>query len=205
MDDGTKPLSREVLSQAFEVMGRYLSERSILGEIAVYGGSAIMLQFDWRRTTHAVVAVVLHADELGADAPSSARHEVVGDAVGYAALALDLGKDWLNRAVDAFTADAETEAHLIPYGAYPSAGPAGLRVQIARPEYLCAMKLAALKRTGVANKDFDDALRLAIAVGVEDEEGLRELYAGFFPDDTLDPIAEERIPGLAAALKASVP
>lgn len=205
MPADAKPLTREDLSRAFEIMGRYLSERSILGEIAVYGGSAIMLQFDWRRSTHDVDAVVLHADEIAVPPVSLTRHEVVGDAVGYAGAALGLDDGWLNRAVDGFTAHDEGETHLMPFGAYPADGPTGLRVSLARPEYLCAMKLAAMKRQDVGNKDFDDALRLALSIGIEDEAGLRGLYEGFFPDDELDPLAEERLPELAAAIGASRP
>jgi len=206
MNGDAKPLSRETLSRAFDLMGRYLGERSILCELAVYGGSALMLQFDWRRTTEDVDAVVLHADEVGSRYPSLARHGVVGDAVGYASVALDLDREWLNRAVDAFTAHEEArDTHFVPFGSYPRGAPTGLRVLLARPEYLCAMKLAALKRTDVGDKDFGDAVRLAGEVGIGDEAGLKALYAGFFPEDDLDPIAEERLSEVTAALVGRVP
>jgi hypothetical protein len=45
-----KQLDREVIEEAFRIMGQYLLDRKALGEIAIYGGSAILLQFDWRRT-----------------------------------------------------------------------------------------------------------------------------------------------------------
>jgi hypothetical protein len=47
-------VDRETVVDAFDVMGRYLRERNLLGEIAVYGGTAIMLQFRWRTATEDV-------------------------------------------------------------------------------------------------------------------------------------------------------
>ena len=45
-------LDFEIVVNAFDVMGRYLrDERSLVGEIAVYGGTAILLQFPWRKMT----------------------------------------------------------------------------------------------------------------------------------------------------------
>jgi len=50
-------------------MGQYLLERNVFGEIALYGGSAILFQFDWRRTSEDVDARVIsdgrHAVNLG--------------------------------------------------------------------------------------------------------------------------------------------
>ena len=45
-------LDFETIVDAFDVMGRYLrDELSQVGEIAVYGGTAILLQFPWRKMT----------------------------------------------------------------------------------------------------------------------------------------------------------
>src|SRR5215831_11880311 len=41
---------------AFRIMGQYLLDRHVLGEIAIYRGSAILFQFDWRRTSEDVDA-----------------------------------------------------------------------------------------------------------------------------------------------------
>ncbi|MFK5596153.1 hypothetical protein ACFZ8E_03985 [Methylobacterium sp. HMF5984] len=148
---------------------------------------------------------MLHADAVGERNPSFARHGVAKDASYYASLALGLKEDWLNRAVDAFTARDEEVERFVPFGSYPSDGPTGLRVFLVRLEYLCAMKLAALKRTDVGDKDYDDALKLAMLTGVRDEEGLRTLYGGFFPEDALAPNAEERLRELVADLAGYTP
>jgi hypothetical protein len=49
-------LTDQVIRRAFSIMGEFLRDRKTVGEIAVYGGSAILLQFDWRTTTHDVVS-----------------------------------------------------------------------------------------------------------------------------------------------------
>jgi hypothetical protein len=56
---GRKGMDAQTVARAFDVMGRYLRDRQVLGEIAIYGGSAILLQFDWRKMSEDVDAVVL--------------------------------------------------------------------------------------------------------------------------------------------------
>ena len=48
---GGTALDRARIEQAFRIMGQYLLDHKALGEIAIYGGSAILFQFDWRRTS----------------------------------------------------------------------------------------------------------------------------------------------------------
>ena len=43
-------LNRAKIEEAFRI-GQYLLDRKTLGEIAIYGGSAILFQFDWRKTS----------------------------------------------------------------------------------------------------------------------------------------------------------
>jgi hypothetical protein len=47
-------LSFDSVIAAFEMMGRYLRERGRVGEIAVYGRAAILLQFRWGNPTEKV-------------------------------------------------------------------------------------------------------------------------------------------------------
>ena len=95
--------------EAFGVMGRYLRERGLVGEIAVYGRTAILLQFRWGSPTEDVDVVIRTGE----------RESVVKDAAIFAALALGLPDDWLNTYVGAFTAEKESESFFSAYGAYP--------------------------------------------------------------------------------------
>ena len=44
-------LDRPRLKEAFGLLGEDLARRGLFLELAVYGGSALVLQFDWRQTT----------------------------------------------------------------------------------------------------------------------------------------------------------
>lgn len=190
-----RKLSLALLTRAFETMGRYLAERDVLGEIAIYGGTAILLQFDWRQTTEDVDAVVL----------DGRREGVVKDAAAFTALQLELADDWLNDAVGAYTALEEPDSFFSTFGSYPEGGSTGLRILLARPEYLCAMKLKALQRVDVGDRDYNDVVRLASEVDCTTDQALERLFAAFFPDERLDPGVVRRLPGIAAAVRQRRP
>jgi hypothetical protein len=177
---------------AFDVMGRYLRERGLLGEIAVYGRTAIILQFRWGNPTEDVDVVIRTAE----------RESAVKDAAAFAALQLGLAHNWLNNFVGAFTAERESESFFSAYGAYPQGETPGLRVFLAKPEYICAMKLKALQRETVGDKDFDDAVRLAAELGIESTDDLLRLFASYFPGESLDRTAAVRLPEIADTLRS---
>jgi hypothetical protein len=98
-DPSRSGLSVDSVIAAFDVMGRYLRERGLLGEIAVYGRTAILLQFRWGNPTEDVDVVIRAAE----------RESAVKDAAAFAALRLGLADDWLTNYVGAFTAEQESE------------------------------------------------------------------------------------------------
>jgi hypothetical protein len=183
-------LNIETVVKAFDVMGRYLRERGLIGEIAIYGGTAILFQFPWRQTTEDVDATI-RTDE-GA----------VKDAAAFAATSLGLPHEWLNNYVGAFTPEVEAEAFFSAYGEYPRGENPGLRVFLARPEYLCAMKLKALQRETVEDRDFEDAVRLGLETGKETPDELSRLFSSFFPDETLAPNAAARLSEVAEQIRS---
>jgi hypothetical protein len=63
-------LDKAKIDEAFRLMGQYLLDRKAFGEIAVYGGSAIILQFEWR----------LRSEDVDARVISAGNHGVVIDA-----------------------------------------------------------------------------------------------------------------------------
>src|SRR5262249_52764346 len=146
----------------------------------------------WRKSTEDVDAVIRTNEREGA----------VKDAIAYAALRLGLPDDWLNNYVGGFTPESEPEAFFSTYGTYPRGTAPGLRVFLAKPEYLCAMKLKALERENVGNKDFEDAVRLGLEIGVSTTEDLSRLVAAFFPQEALDPVASVRLPEVAREIQA---
>ncbi|KRQ10173.1 hypothetical protein AOQ71_19585 [Bradyrhizobium manausense] len=69
---------------------------------------------------------------------------------------------------------------------------------MAKPEYLCAMKLKALTRASFEDRYFDDLVELASAAGIKDAEQLTDLFFRFYPDEKLDPVAKAHIPEASA-------
>jgi hypothetical protein len=185
-------LSIDSVIAAFDVMGRYLRERGLVGEIAVYGRTAILLQFRWGNPTEDVDVVIRTGE----------RESAVKDAAAFAALRLGLPDDWLNTYVGAFTADNEPESFFSVYGTYPQGETPGLRVFLAKPEYICAMKLRALQRENVGDRDFEDAVRLAAELGIETADDLRHLFASYFPGESLDRTAAARLPEIAQQVQS---
>jgi hypothetical protein len=191
-DPSRSDLSVDSVIAAFEVMGGYLRERGLVGEIAVYGRTAILLQFRWGNPTEDVDVVIRTAE----------RESAVKDAAAFAALRLGLSDDWLNTYVGAFTAETESDSFFSAFGAYPRGETPGLRVFLAKPEYICAMKLKALQRETIGDRDFEDAVRLAAEVGVESTDDLLRLFASYFPGESLDPTAAARLPDITEKIRS---
>jgi hypothetical protein len=188
-----QPLDRAKIEEAFRLVGQYLLDRKTLGEIAIYGGSAIILQFDWRKTSIDVDARVT----------SQGNHGVIMDAVHEAAKRLGLPRSWLNESVTIYARPGERDADRVLIGLYPSPERFGLRVTAARPEYILAMKLRALERFTTNERDFKDAVQLAIECGVTTLEEIKDVHRRYFGDDELPVKAELQVANLIAAVRAT--
>jgi hypothetical protein len=164
--NGTKELDREKIEEAFRIMGQYLLERNALGEIALYGGSAILFQFDWRQSSQDVDARIISAESRG----------LVTEAAEQAAKQLDLPRSWINESVAMYARRLEQKGDRLFVGVYPTPARVGLRVVAAKPSYILAMKLNALERSTADDRDFQDAVQLSAACGATTIEGLRDIY-----------------------------
>ncbi len=185
-------LDRAKIEEAFRIMGQYLLDRKTLGEIAIYGGSAILFQFDWRKTSVDVDARVT----------SERNHGIIIDAVHEAARQLNLPRSWLNESVAAYTRRSESEADRIAVGLYPSPERFGLRVTAAKPEYLLAMKLKALERVTADDRDFQDAARIGAGCGIASVDQMLNVFQRFFGDEALSVTARLRLSELIEAIQA---
>ena len=159
-------LDRARLIEAFTLLGEDLARRQVFVELAVYGGSAIMLQFSWRRATEDVDAVVRQGYDEALLNPS----------VLHVAERLSLDADWLNDAVGMFTPLEEDDSLFELSGTYPAGDRPGLRVLTAKPHYLLAMKLQATSNPDRGGRDLVDARSLASHLGVVNTDALRDLY-----------------------------
>lgn len=159
-------LDRQRLREAFTRLGRHLRDAGKFLEIAVYGGSAIALRFEWRGATEDVDAVVREGFD---------ERDLVGP-VAIVAREMNLDDDWLNNAVGAFTPLEEDDGWFEVSGDYPLGPDPGLRVLTATPRYLLALKLAALANPERWGRDVGDAGDLAREVGIRRADELDTLY-----------------------------
>jgi hypothetical protein len=127
-------LTRELIEQAFDRMGALAANRGLMIEIAVYGGSCLVLASDIRSSSADVDAVFL--------TNRSAVYEIA-DAV---ARQMGFATDWINEAVRQTAPPiGNPQPNLFPFGDYPrrTQGAVGLRVHVPAPAYLLAMKVLA--------------------------------------------------------------
>jgi len=80
-------MTAEEVERAFDLLAEDAAAHGIVAEIAVFGGSCIMLASDLRQATGDVDAVFL------------ANNEFIYEAAGRVRLRLGLPEDWLNQAV----------------------------------------------------------------------------------------------------------
>ena len=139
-------------------LGRRLDGRGLVAELYVVGGSAMALAYDGRRVTRDVDALFRPRDEVLAVAAQMAEDQ-------------GLPADWLNDAVRT----------VMPLE--PDDGPAdvlevpGVRVSVASPEYLLAMKCMTTRQS---EGDLDDAALLAVLTGNDDEQKLARVVQRYF-------------------------
>jgi hypothetical protein len=173
------------LEAAFREMGELLLRARTVAEIAVYGGASIILQFQAEFRTGDVDAVV----EAGDHGAVMRAAEEVGRRRGWL-------RSWFSEAVSVYLgAPAGRSLH----GSYPSEERCGLRVYVAAPDYLLAMKLRAM-RTGT--RDYEDAAILARHTGLTSEAALVALLSRFFPKEPPDARTLAVIGQFAASLDA---
>jgi predicted nucleotidyltransferase len=152
-------LDRAAVEQALRLLGDRLARRGVVADLYVFGGAAIALAYDGRRATRDIDAVFQ-------------PHGVVLDEARAVAAELGLPPWWLNEQASAYVApEGDPEAPLV--FDHP-----GLRVQVASPEHLLAMKVLAGRR-----RDEGDIRLLARTLGLGDSAAVLSLCAEIFPDE----------------------
>jgi hypothetical protein len=165
-------MSRQLLTAArirelFGLLDEELRAADVIGELHVVGGAVMCLVFGARDATRDVDALMRPAAAVRA---AAAR---VADAVGEQS-------DWLNDAVVGFlTPTAEFD----PFLELPN-----LRVFVARPEYLLALKCAAM-RLGGEFHDLDDVRFLLRALNITTSAGALEVITQYVDEARLQPKA----------------
>jgi hypothetical protein len=160
------------IDSAFRELGTLARDEGLIIDVALYGGSALMLVTNFRAATYDVDAV---ADD------DNQRHlerlaDIVGSRRGWP-------KEWLNDQVLPFLSDTidGVETHHELFRSYPDSTEPGMRVYVPTPEYMCALKLIALRiDPGTGAKDLDDLAHLTALVGLATPDDALGLVRQFF-------------------------
>lgn len=177
MADRPKPFNRATLEHAFGRLGELAVDAGKIVEISVYGGSALVLTTNFRVATQDVDAV-FESDRVFVRRSA----DIVASEFGWNA-------DWINDGVKGFLSakDAEQNAKVL-FRSYPSEATPGLRVFVATPSYLFAMKCLAMRVGGVeTSQDIEDIRNLGGMLGIENAKQAIALVSRYYPADRLPP------------------
>lgn len=171
---------RDQLLAAFDRLGRRARDHRTRLEIAVYGGSALILASNFRFATEDVDAVTLDRD-----LPAWLHEEV-----HQVALENGWSADWFNDAISFHLSPlADRAAAHVEFGTFPrDAEPVGLVVHVPSAEYLLALKLKASRVADPAKGDqeLQDIANLIRAAGVRSIEDAIAILARYFPRSAAD-------------------
>jgi hypothetical protein len=141
----------------------------VAGEIAVFGGAAIVLGFDFREATQDIDAMITQ----GHGQVVKAQQEIGAE--------LGLPPNWLN---EQGTSYLSKHSDFNLFKTYPSEGQFGLRVLIATPQYLLGMKLLSFR---LYAHDVQDIVQLARRLNCTTVEDLLQLVKYYYPDEQVPP------------------
>ena len=171
-----RALDREKLLAAFDAIGRAAAAASTKLQIAVYGGSALMLASNFRFSTEDV-----DVSKLEQPWPDWLRRVVdeLADANGWQ-------PDWFNDGV-AFhlSALADQAGDHVEFGSFPrDLESAGLMVYVPSARYLLALKLKAIRINDPVRGEQErlDILNLMRVAGIRSADEAIALLTRFFPN-----------------------
>ena len=179
-------LSKDQIIVALSLLNDKLAERSVDGEICIFGGAAMVLAFNARLNTRDVDAVFV---------PKSDVAKIVVEV----AIEIGLEETWLNDGVKGFlSAKGEHTADDMPQYS-------NLRVTRPTAEYLLALKLMAA-RSGAFDmaKDREDAIVLCRRLGIQSTEVAFATIERFFPASLIQPRTQFFVEEVIAQLNESI-
>jgi len=170
-------LTRSDMLRLFDLLNAELATEDVHGELYLVGGAVMCLAFNARHATRDVDGYFRPTGDIR-------------QAASRVAARADVPADWLNDAVKGF---------LSPRGEFDSYLDLDhLKVFVARPPYLLAMKCAAM-RLGEEFHDLDDIRYLLRHLSITSIEEALEVVTRYFDAERLPPktrlALEELLPG----------
>ena len=167
---------QEILEALNDIAETALKQNKTV-EIGIYGGSAIVLSWEFRKSTRDVdVAIYNDADYLKDIARQIAQER-------------NLPEDWLNDGVKGFLSNKEERQLFLELP--ENSETKGLRVFTPTPEYLLAMKCMAMRIGGLENSsnisDIEDIKNLIQITGLNTKDQIISLVEKFYPENLIQP------------------
>jgi hypothetical protein len=171
-DDKKQVFDVGALADALDELGQIAHEAGRVIDVAVYGGSCLMLVSNFRIATADV------------DAVAATDQGFLDSAAQTIAARRGWPRDWLNDGVRTYLSPAvEGFAQHTLFRTYPSEQTPGLRLFVPTPEYMLAMKLMALRiEPGSDRNDLEDILNLMQVTGLIEKSDIVEFAARFYPE-----------------------
>lgn len=180
-DEPVRTFDANTLADALDRLGTRVAARGDVLDIAVYGGSALMLASNFRFASEDVDARV-----IGRPWP-----DWLTDAVAEVGREVQLDPDWLNDGVVFHLSRlADDGADHVAFGTFPrGAGEIGLRVFVPTAEYLLALKLKAMRVLDPIKGDAEtaDIRALMRIVGLATPAEAVALLGRYFPRSAASP------------------
>jgi len=158
-------LTRDDMNRLFELLDADLQGRDVVGELYLVGGAVMCLALGAREATRDVDALFQPTRE-------------VREAAARVAVRAGVPENWLNDAVKGFLSP---RGDFGPYLELPH-----LRVYVAEPHYLLAMKCVAL-RLGEEFRDLEDVRYLLRHLNVESASEALEVVLRYFDEERIPP------------------
>jgi hypothetical protein len=162
----------ERLGDALNELGQIAYEAGRVIDIAIYGGSCLMLVSNFRVATADV------------DAVAAQDQSFIDKAAEAIAARRGWPRDWLNDGVRTYLSPLVDgfEQHTL-FRTYPREEAPGLRVFVPTAEYMLAMKLMALRLDpGGGKSDLEDILSLMQVAGMKEKGDILRFASHFYPE-----------------------
>jgi hypothetical protein len=170
---------RERLLLAFDRIGAAAAAQSVMLDMALYGGSALMIAGNFRFATEDADIAELERPWPGWLTQIVAE---IASEQGWAA-------DWLNEGVQFHLSPlADQVADHIEFATFPRGGTPGLRVSVPSAQYMRALKLKAMRIDDPLRgaQEADDIRNLLRTVGVATIDDAIAVLGRYFPRSAKD-------------------
>ena len=155
------PLTQTDLRRLFELLNKELGQSGTQGELFLVGGAVMCLAYSARPSTQDVDALFRPPAE-------------VREAAARVAIRAKVNPDWLNDAVKGFMSSQGGFAPFLELD--------HLRIMVAKPEYVLAMKCSAM-RLGTESHDEDDVRFLLRLLEIRAYEKALATITKYYPLD----------------------